>query len=180
MPEERSGGFNSHKFGAFNRNERSFKKTPSYEAKRMTTSIDIINKELLLNIIGFDRRKTLFKELTNAVDLYSEIHAVLGDEIENKTLYVESAFEKIEGFDLSKINKDTGLKSKKTSTKISKTSKQLLDDIVGFDRRKTIYSELNKAIDLYYSVYQLVGDETPNKTEYVLQVIDKFKNNQSA
>lgn len=180
MSEERSGEFKSHKFGAFNRNERSFKKTPTYETKRMTTSIDTVNKELLLNIIGFDRRKTLFKELTNAVNLYSEIHAILGDDVENKTSYVESAFEKVEGSDLSKINKDIDIERKKTSTKISKKTKQLLDDIVGFDKRKTIYNELNKAIDLYYSVYQLVGDETPNKTTYILQVIDKFKNNQSA
>lgn len=177
------GGFNAQRFGGkYERNEQSFtepKKVSNYEKKRISTYIDVVCKELLMNIVGFDRRKSLFKELTNSVELYSAVYELLGENIIDKTTYVEKAFQEIESFDITTINKNTGLENKRGSTKISKKSKQLLDNIVGFDKRKSIYKEVNKAVDLYVSVYQIVGDETPDKTKYILDTIAKYKNSQS-
>lgn len=178
MSTKERGGF-SKNFDAFDRKERSFNKVPTYEKKRITTSIDNTSKELLMNIVGFDSRKSLFKELTNAVNLYSEVYTLLGEDITNKTQFVENAFEQIESFDPSIIDKNTGLESKKGSTKISKDTKKLLDDIVGFDRRKSIYKEVNRAVDLYASIHQLVGEDTPEKTDYIINVIKEYKNNRS-
>lgn len=172
------GGFNKN-FSAYDRQERTFKKTPTYEKKRITTSIDIVCKELLMNIVGYDRRKSLFKELTNAVNLYSSVYDKIGEEIPDKTKFIENAFETVGGFDPSIINKDVGIENKKSSTKISKSTKLLLDDIVGFDRRKSIYKEVNRAVDLYSSVYQLLGEETPEQTEYILDIIEKYKSSHS-
>ncbi|MEX2935981.1 hypothetical protein [Staphylococcus saprophyticus] len=174
-----SRGTFGKKFSAYDREERTFKKKPTYEKKRITTSIDIVCKELLMNIVGYDRRKSLFNELTNAVNLYSKVYDAIGEDILDKTKFTESAFEQVEGKDISTINKDVGIENKKSSTKISKNTKHLLDDIVGYDRRKSIYKEVNKAVDLYSSVYQLVGEETPEQTDYILEVIKKYKNNQS-
>lgn len=177
--ETRDRGNFGKTFGSFDRQERTFKKTPTYEKKRVTTSIDSVCKELLMNIVGYDRRKSLFKELTNAVNLYSSVYNEIGEEIPDKTKFIENAFETVEGYDSSVINKDVGIENKKSSTKISKSTKSLLDEIVGFDRRKSIYKEVNKAVYLYSSVYQLLGEETPDKTDYILDIINQYKSSQS-
>jgi hypothetical protein len=78
----------------YSKEERGLKK-PNYELKRVTTSIKSSNKNRLIDIIGYDRRKTLISELEHSINLYYDLYNISGKHGESLITFVQSAFEEI-------------------------------------------------------------------------------------
>lgn len=151
----------------------------NYNNNRISALVDPQSKELLKKIVNFDIRKSMFKEVTNALRLYVRVLAVVKDGQDiNLTKYVEKAFEE-KGYDVEAIDKEVDIDDYIDDSVIINIPKKYRDKIreaTNYDSRYKMKDQVDKAIDLYASVHQLLGDETSNSTKEIIEIVKEYSN----
>lgn len=151
----------------------------NYNNNRISALVDPQSKELLKKIVNFDIRKSMFKEVTNALRLYVRVLGVVeGGQDINLTKYVEKAFEE-KGYDVEAIDKEVDIDDYIDDSVIINIPKKYRDKIreaTNYDSRYKMKDQVDKAIDLYASVHQLLGDETSNSTKEIIEIVKEYSN----
>lgn len=149
----------------------------NYNNNRISALVDPVSKELLKKIVNFDIRKSMFKEVTNALRLYVRILGVVdGGQDINLTKYVENAFE-ASGYDIESIDKEVDIDDYLEDSVIINIPKKYRDKIreaTNYDSRYKMKDQVDKAIDLYASVHQLLGDEAADSTREIIEIIKEY------
>lgn len=151
----------------------------NYNNNRISALVDPQSKELLKKIVNFDIRKSMFKEVTNALRLYVKILGVVenGQDI-RLTKYVEAAFE-AKGYDIESIDKEMNIEEYLEDSVIINIPKKYRDKIreaTNYDSRYKMKDQVDKAIDLYASVHQLLGDEASSSTKEIVEIVKEYRN----
>lgn len=147
----------------------------NYNNNRISALVDPQSKELLKKIVNFDIRKSMFKEVTNALRLYVRVLGVVeGGQDIDLTKYVEKAFEE-KGYDVEEIDKEVDIDDS-VIINIPKKYRDKIRESTNYDSRYKMKDQVDKAIDLYASVHQLLGDETSNSTKEIIEIVKEYSN----